>query len=180
MGRATQDLRNEHDAILHVFQILDVMLEQEGQEPAEQLQFAGELVNFLKIFADKCHHGKEENYLFTALETAGVPNGNGPIGAMLHEHRLGREFIAGMEAALAQKDLAGFKQAARGYQQLLRDHIQKENNVLFVLADRLLDAGQQGELFEDFETWEEKVIGQGVHEALHAQIGDWEKAYHIH
>ena len=53
MGKATQDLRNEHDAILHVFQILDAMLIQEEQEAEPQLKFAGELVNFLKIFADK-------------------------------------------------------------------------------------------------------------------------------
>lgn len=177
MGRAIEDLRNEHNAILHVFEILDVMLENEEQAEAAQLKFAGELLNFLKIFADKCHHGKEENYLFTALETAGVPNANGPIGAMLHEHRLGRDYIAAMEAAVAQKDLAGFRQAAHGYQQLLRAHIEKENNVLFMLADRLLDTNQQGEMFERFEAWEEQVVGHGVHEFLHAQIGEWEKAY---
>lgn len=180
MGKATQDLRNEHNAILHVFEILDVMLQDETRQEAQQLQFAGELVNFLKVFADKCHHGKEENHLFAALEQAGVPNANGPIGMMLHEHVLGRQYIAAMESALSKKDLGAFKQSARGYQSLLREHIQKENNVLFMLADRLLDDDQQGELFESFEAWEEQVIGHGVHEALHAQIGDWEKIYHIH
>ncbi len=177
MGKATQNLRNEHDAILHVFQILDGMLEEKGQKPEPQLKFAGELVNFLKIFADKCHHGKEENYLFAALETVGVPNANGPIGEMLREHQLGRQHIAEMEAALDGQDLAAFKQAARAYQQLLRDHIQKENQVLFVLADRLLDVQKQDELFEKFEEWEEQVIGHGVHEALHAQIETWGKEY---
>lgn len=177
MGRATQDLRNEHEAILHVFRILDAMRASDAQSAAQQLQFGGELVNFLKIFADKCHHGKEENYLFTALEKAGVPNANGPIGMMLHEHVLGRQLIAEMTAALAGEDLAGFKQAALDYEELLRAHIAKENDVLFVLADRLVDAQKQDELFEKFEAWEEQVVGHGVHEALHAQIDTWGKVY---
>jgi hemerythrin-like domain-containing protein len=177
MGKATQDLRNEHEAILHVFQILDAMRASDTQTNAEQLQFGGELVNFLKIFADKCHHGKEENYLFTALEAAGVPNANGPIGQMLHEHVLGRQHIAEMAAALAGQDLAAFKQAALDYQELLRGHIAKENEVLFVLADRILDEEKQSDLFENFETWEEQVVGHGVHEALHAQIETWGKEY---
>ena len=177
MGKATQDLRNEHDAILHVFQILDAMRASKTQEVDQQLRFGGELVNFLKIFADKCHHGKEENYLFKTLEEAGVPNANGPIGQMLREHVLGREYIAEMQAALDGQDLAAFKLSAQGYQQLLRQHIAKENDVLFVLADRVLDDENQDELFEKFEAWEEEVVGHGVHEALHAQIETWGKEY---
>lgn len=180
MGKATQDLRNEHDAILHVFQILDAMRASNTQEADQQLKFGGELVNFLKIFADKCHHGKEENYLFTALEAAGLPNDNGPIGEMLREHQLGRQHIAEMGSALEAKDLAAFKQAGLAYQELLRAHIQKENDVLFMMADRLLDIQKQDDLFEKFEAWEEQVVGHGVHEALHAQIGDWEKEYLVH
>ena len=177
MGKATADLRNEHEAILHVFKILDAMRASDAQTGKEQLQFGGELVNFLKIFADKCHHGKEENYLFTALEEAGVPNANGPIGQMLREHVLGRQYITEMQAALEGQDLATFKQAAFDYQQLLRQHIAKENDVLFVLADRVLDLQKQNELFEKFEAWEEEVVGHGVHESLHAQIDNWEKEY---
>jgi hemerythrin-like domain-containing protein len=177
MGKATADLRNEHEAILHVFKILDAMRASNSQDADQQLRFGNELVNFLKIFADKCHHGKEENYLFTALEAAGLPNTNGPIGMMLHEHVLARQHIAAMRAALAEKDLAAFKQSALDYQQLLRDHIAKENDVLFVLADRVLDDEKQAELFEKFETWEEKVVGHGVHAALHAQIEIWEKEF---
>jgi hemerythrin-like domain-containing protein len=177
MGKATADLRNEHEAILHVFKILDAMRASDSQDADQQLRFGNELVNFLKIFADKCHHGKEENYLFTALEALGVPNVNGPIGVMLHEHVLARQHIAAMGAALAGKDLPAFKQSALDYQKLLRQHIAKEDEILFTLADRVLDDEKQAELFEEFETWEEKVVGHGVHATLHAQIGDWEKEF---
>ncbi len=64
MGKATQDLRNEHAAILHVFTVMDKMLADTTKKNAAILKFGNELIYFLKIFADKCHHGKEEGYLF--------------------------------------------------------------------------------------------------------------------
>ena len=74
MGKATEDLRNEHESILHVFSILDRMLSSTTKSDVDNLQFGNELVNFLKIFADKCHHGKEEDILFKELENKGVQN----------------------------------------------------------------------------------------------------------
>jgi len=177
MGKATEDLRNEHEAILHVFTILDRMLSSTTKSDADNLQFGNELVNFLKIFADKCHHGKEEDILFKELENKGVPNEGGPIGAMLLEHQQGREYIALMNQFLESKDLTNFKITAIKYRDLLRNHIAKENNVLFMMADKLLDDKKQDELFEKFENHEETVIGHGVHEELHSKIHNWEEEY---
>lgn len=179
MGKATQDLRNEHEAILHVFTILDKMLTSESKTDKENLQFGRELIYFLKIFADKCHHGKEEGFLFTELEKSGVPNEGGPIGMMLQEHRQGREFIALMDKSLESKNLIDFKTNATKYRDLLLSHIAKENNVLFIMADRLLDDKNQDELFEKFENHEESVVGHGVHEELHARINKWEEEYKL-
>jgi hemerythrin-like domain-containing protein len=61
MGKATLDLRKEHDSVLHVLKILDKMMSTDKKEDIVKLKYYNELVYFLKIFADKCHHGKEEN-----------------------------------------------------------------------------------------------------------------------
>jgi hemerythrin-like domain-containing protein len=177
MGKATDDLRNEHEAILHVFTILDRMLSSTTKSDADNLQFGNELVNFLKIFADKCHHGKEEDLLFKELEIKGVQNEGGPIGAMLQEHQQGREYIALMNKSLETKDLPNFKNTAIKYRELLRSHIAKENNVLFMMADRLLDDITQNDLYEKFEDHEKTVVGHGVHEELHSKIHKWEDEY---
>lgn len=177
MGKATEDLRNEHESILHVFSILDRMLSSTTKSDVDNLQFGNELVNFLIIFADKCHHGKEEDILFKELENKGVQNEGGPIGAMLLEHKQGREYIALMNQSLDSQDLANFKNTAIKYRDLLRNHIAKENNILFMMADRLLDNKKQDDLFAKFENHEETVIGHGVHEELHAKIHTWENDY---
>ncbi len=177
MGKATQDLRNEHDAILTVLSIADNMLAAPESRHAEVFRAFGELVYFLRIFADKCHHGKEEGILFTEMAKKGVAVQGGPIGVMLQEHELGRQHIAGMSRALDPEDHAGFAESAGRYRDLLRSHIQKENNVLFPLADRLLDDEEQDRLFVLFERHEENVIGHGVHDKLHAMIDSWAEAF---
>jgi len=179
MGKATQDLKNEHEAILHVLTIVDIMLSADTKQDAEMFKFGTELVYFLKTFADKCHHGKEENYLFNELIARGIPNEGGPIGVMLQEHRLGREYIASMDQALSSKDLDDFKANAIRYRDLLRNHIQKENDALFVMADKVLDDARQDDLFEKFTEFEETVIGHGIHEQLHAMINQWEAEFSL-
>jgi len=177
MGKATQDLRKEHEAILYVLQILDKMMQTHSSEPETLLRYYGELLYFLQIFADKCHHGKEENYLFKELVNKGIPNEGGPVGVMLQEHTQGRDYIAQMGRSLDSKDINGFNNAAVQYRDLLRRHIEKENNVLFMMADNLVDEQAQNFLFEQFEQHEENVIGHGVHEKLHAMIDTWAEAF---
>jgi hemerythrin-like domain-containing protein len=179
MGKAIQDLRNEHEAILHVLTITDNVISTGARDDESKLKFGNELVYFLKIFADKCHHGKEETYLFTELEKKGVPNKGGPIGVMLQEHAQGREFISLMSNSLEAENLVDFILNASKYRDLLRNHIDKENSVLFVMADRLLDEKMQDDLFLKFEEHEEKVIGHGVHEELHSTIHKWEEEFDV-
>jgi hemerythrin-like domain-containing protein len=173
MGKAIEDLRKEHDSIIRVLGILEKMISDDTKDEQVMLGYYGDLVYFLKIFADKCHHGKEEGYLFEELVKRGVPNEGGPVGEMLRDHRLGREYVAQMGKALELKDLGGFSAAAAKYVDLLRNHIEKENNVLFVMADRLLDDASQEDMFNKFEEHEESVIGHGVHEELHSMIHKW-------
>lgn len=138
MGKATQDLRKEHEAILYVLQILDKMTESDNRDAETLFHYYGEVVYFLKTFADKCHHGKEENYLFKELVNKGIPNEGGPVGVMLQEHAQGRDYIAQMSKSVDDQNISGFNYAAVQYRDLLRRHIDKENNVLFMMADNVI------------------------------------------
>lgn len=179
MGKATQDLRKEHEAILYVLQILDKMMESDSRDSENMLRYYGEVVYFLKIFADKCHHGKEENYLFKELVNKGIPNEGGPVGVMLQEHAQGRDYIAQMSKSVDDQNISGFNNAAVQYRDLLRRHIDKENNVLFTMADKVINEQEQNLLFEQFEQHEETVIGHGVHEKLHAMIDIWAEEFGV-
>jgi hemerythrin-like domain-containing protein len=179
MGKATGDLRKEHDSILHVLKILDKMMSTDEKEDIVKIKYYNELVYFLKIFADKCHHGKEEKHFFVELVDKGIPNEDGLIESLLQEHSQSREDISMMSKSLESKDLTGFNTAAAEYRDLLKSHIEKENNVLFPMADQLLDEEMQDALFEKFEQHEESVIGHGVHEELHSMIHNWAAEFEV-
>jgi hemerythrin-like domain-containing protein len=178
MSKAIDDLQHEHEAILSALTILDRIVARIGDgidpDQADLMDFIG----FLKEFADKCHHGKEEGILFPSLTMAGIPEKGGPIGVMLSEHAKGRNLIKEMEASLTSGPAyEKFASAAREYILLLRNHIEKENRVLFPAAERALGSSVLEQIYISFEEHEEKVIGQGRHEALHTMLKDLQSKY---
>ena len=70
---ATDQLRAEHEGILTMLQILERISEQMNSGKQADTAHLGKIVEFLQVFADKCHHGKEEDILFPALEKVGIP-----------------------------------------------------------------------------------------------------------
>jgi hemerythrin-like domain-containing protein len=178
MSKAIEDLIHEHEAILSSLGILDqITADANGGSTPDRLDL-GSFVGFLREFADKCHHGKEEGLLFPALSKAGIPEKGGPIEVMLSEHEQGRRFIRQMDLAIASgPDHRGFAEASRNYSSLLRNHIQKENNVLFPMAEATLDQARLERLYESFEEHEERVIGHGRHEELHQVLEDLKAKY---
>ncbi|MBE3118876.1 MAG: hemerythrin domain-containing protein [Anaerolineales bacterium] len=178
MSKAIADLMNEHEAILSAIQILERMIATIEKATSVETKDIHDFIGFLKEFADKCHHGKEEGLLFPAMIGAGVPDKGGPIGVMLAEHAQGRKLIRDMEESISTDvDRMKLAQAAREYANLLRNHIQKENNVLFPMAERVLTETQLEKLYKGFEEHEEKVIGQGRHEELHAMLKSLQEKY---
>ncbi len=173
---ATQDLRDEHEGIKVALSVLEHMANEIEAGRPLNLDDLEQIIDFLKTFADRCHHGKEEDLLFPALERAGIQRNNGPIGVMLTEHAHGREYINAMTDALAglragdHQAQTAFAAAARGYAQLLGDHIEKENTVLFVMAEQHLTPEEHAELSKGFEQIEQERIGPGVHERYHALL----------
>ena len=180
---ATEQLRAEHEGIRLMLRILEKYCAKlEGGEAVDP-EDGERMVEFIRVFADRCHHEKEEGLLFPSMERHGIPREGGPIGVMLHEHEAGRAFVRGMVEAL-EKFRGGDKGAgsafvenARGYIQLLSAHIEKENQVLFPMADMRLTAGEQTELAEAFETVETEKIGAGKHEEFHALLDRLREIY---
>jgi hemerythrin-like domain-containing protein len=178
MSKAIEELRHDHDAILSSLSILDAMVSRLGSADAPTAEDFRGFIGFLKEFADKCHHGKEEGILFPALTGAGMPSQGGPVGVMLSEHVQGRTLIREMEQAVpGAVDAKALAKAARSYAELLRSHIAKENEVLFPAAERLLPSGDLEAMKGKFQEHEETVIGHGRHEQLHAMLKELKQKY---
>jgi len=171
---ATDILRQEHEAILRMLDVSAAAADRLTAGAKVEPEILAQLLEFFRLFADRCHHGKEEDLLFPLLERKGLLRAGGPIGVMMDEHTQGRAQMERMTAAAEAygkgDGMAGkrWAEAMRRYATLLRQHIDKENHILFVLADRLLSPGEQAEMVAAFERTEVDKMGAGTHERLHA------------
>jgi len=167
--QATDLLMDEHRTIKRVLRML--------QQAAREIQngkhyppaMFEQAVDFLRTFADRCHHLKEQDILFQEMEKMGIPVQGGPLGVMLKEHDQGRALVKGMAEAIpgyrrgdaqATKTLAD---NARSFANLLSAHIDKEDNILYPMANLHLENEDQESLLARFEA-KEKEMGEGVHE----------------
>lgn len=147
--QATDILSQEHRLIERVLSHLAELASWPGKATPERL---GNILAFLREYADQIHHGKEENVLFAAMNEHGFPMDEGPLAVMMHEHDEGRRLIAKLGQAQETprpwppEAAAGFQAAARGYVSLLRMHISKEDNVLYRLADAQLPAAAKDDV----------------------------------
>ncbi len=153
MTSPTDALRDEHRLILRALALLASAADRLAGGRALPEGWWDRLIGWLRAFADLNHHAKEERYLFPALAKAGVPSEGGPVAVMLAEHVEGRGFIRAMEAGSASSRA----ETARRYVQLLRDHIEKENGVLFPLTEAVLEERAQQALAREFETVEAEL-----------------------
>lgn len=181
--RATEQLMEEHRAIETMLNILENVCQRLETGKAVDAEHLEHILEFIRIFADRCHHGKEEDLLFPAMEKAGIPREGGPIGVMLIEHVQGRNYVRGMGEAVSRykagevKAASDFIANARGYIALLRQHINKEDNILYRMADMHLSESKQQELLEQFEQVERERIGPGKHEEFHRLLEHLETVY---
>ena len=172
---ATQVLRTEHNHILAMIACLRAACEELKSNQNFDTETFRKGVDFIRLYADAWHHAKEEEILFPAMEAAGMPREGGPIGVMLHEHVVGRSYLGKISDYLDAAD-NGDTEARQSvmnyslaYAELLTQHIQKENNILFNMADQMF-------LPEEHEFLEEKygnAIPENADENTGAYFEQW-------
>jgi hemerythrin-like domain-containing protein len=167
----TETLKHEHQVIL---QVLDAAERDASHPETLDLQRVEKFVDFLRNFADRCHHAKEQDLLFPAMAARGLPLDTGPIAVMLHEHDQGREHVRAIFLELDEDapDRALIARHLSEFVMLLRGHISKEDDVLYPMANQLLSAADQEALEAEFDRVEREDIGEGVHEKYHELAHD--------
>jgi hemerythrin-like domain-containing protein len=171
--KPTEVLKQEHKVILQVLSAAEKKakaIEAKGQINGEKVE---KMLDFFRNFADKCHHAKEEKHLFATLQQRGMSREVGPIAVMLSEHQHGRNRVKAAGEALPKArggDRGALRQVRENlaaYVKLLKEHIIKEDNVLFAMADKVLTHQNQKDLMAAFEKAEREKVGEGVHEKYH-------------
>ena len=159
---ATDILDTEHRLIERLLNVVEIAANRLEQSQPLRADFFLDVVAFIQNFADAYHHSKEEKMLFTTMIECGFPAQGGPINVMLAEHEQARLYTQELQKATTQL-VAGDEtvkstviRTARDYALLLREHIVKEDTILFQMAFRLLSLSEQRQLGEKFRLAEEE------------------------
>src|SRR5665811_1802272 len=145
MNTATKNLEDDHIYVLKLTDVMKILVNSEKGD----VENVENIIDIIKNFADGLHHAKEETLFFPALALKGFSAQQGPVAVMLHEHVEGRNFVKGITENLElykkgdKSAKAGMYQNMRGYAELLVNHIGKENNILFRMADKVLSEKEQ-------------------------------------
>lgn len=165
----TQALVTEHLLILRMITLLERNAHRTAEGTCKNWQFYLDGVDFIRNYADHFHHAKEEDVLFAAMVRNGMPRENSPVAAMLMEHDQGRAYVRGMETAVleAREGLPGreavIAENALAYAALLRDHIAKEDDILYPLAERVIPEAMRGEIVTGYELAETQAAAFSEH-----------------
>jgi hemerythrin-like domain-containing protein len=141
---AIDTLMNEHRTIERVLDALTTFADETRRRSATEREELGRFVAFLREFADAHHHHKEEGVLFEAMIEHGFPREAGPVAVMLDEHDQGRALVGALAersaspGAWSDDDRQAIAVAAHGFSELLRAHIQKEDRILYPMAEQRL------------------------------------------
>ncbi len=159
----TQALVHEHRLILRMLAVLEERAEQTARGEYRDYRFYLDAVDFIRNYADRFHHAKEEDVLFEALVANGMPRENSPVAAMLMEHDHGRAYVRGREEA-AQAALTGkpgqdraIAENALGYVALLKEHIGKEDGILYPLSERVIPETARDGIVAAYRAAEERA-----------------------
>ena len=164
-ANVTQVMVDEHKLILRMIALVENNTALLEQGKFRNWQFYIDAVDFIRNYADRFHHAKEEDVLFVELINNGMPEKQSPIEAMHMEHNQGRAHVRAIEEA-AQKALDGeigqatvIIENAKGYAALLRGHIEKEDDILYPLAERVLPEEVRARMLDAYARAEQKTPG---------------------
>jgi hemerythrin-like domain-containing protein len=166
----TENLKREHEAIYEVLNIMSKIANDIKEKKVFYTTDIDSIVDFLIVFWYNCHNQKEEQVFYPALVRAGIQTDDESIGDISHEHSMGRIYIREMSYSIENCKIGNSFSCERlvdslnNYVNLLRFHIQKEEEVLFPMADVVFTEENLREISNQFEEIEEQTIGHSVHE----------------
>lgn len=161
----TRKLMDEHQLILRYIGHIRTMLDVEPSSDIEKDQWFKDLesiVSFIQEYADRYHHAKEEDILFKAMEAPGVMSHCNPLPVMLSDHEIGRDHVRAMLHAILSRNLGAATEHAGAWADHLENHIHKEDNVLYVMAEEGLPDSEKIRVSREYALVEDRLDGSDL------------------
>lgn len=181
---SVQVMMEEHQNILRMLQVVRKVCSRIMNGEEINYDDFELIIGFIKNYADKHHHEKEEKFLFKEMQNhLGSVGDNLITHGMLVEHDLGRLYMSDLKEAL-ERVKAGDEEsrldviaAAVGYTMLLKRHIQKEDEVVYKFGETRLSKEVMDEIDEKSKIFEEECMEKGIQEKYLSILNSLEQKY---
>jgi hemerythrin-like domain-containing protein len=166
--RPTAILEEEHRVIERAVKAMALIAERLESHRDVDAGILRDIVEFMRLYADKLHHGKEETHMFPYLEARGIPTSGCPVGVLLTEHEKGRTLVGRLLETAdeyergAEEGRPELGRVLRSLIDLYPSHIWKEDYLLFPMTDKILGEAEQQELSARFQAVEDEMGAQEV------------------
>lgn len=180
---AIEQLQGEHQAVrtmLAIWRKIGGRIEKGEDVSASDLE---SLLGFIKGFVDRCHHQKEESYLFPALMMLDDRQIEEMVKTLTYEHARFHNLVQDLDRALTgykkgdARAKQKFTESLRDYTAVLGNHEAQETNVLFEMAKGSLPEDVQEKLRKDFERVELEHTRAGRHEQFYKMLNHMQQSY---
>lgn len=165
-------LEQEHTLTLEVVKAADQTAQQileTGKVDQEQVQ---KIIDFFTNFVDRCHHAKEERFYFPYASKYDSTHRKHMVDLFTQEHEQGRELLHSLSNLIKKSDLERAEiqkihQDLKAYNQMIREHIHKENHELLSINQLIFPEEVAQHILQGFNRIEHEELGEGFHETYH-------------
>jgi hemerythrin-like domain-containing protein len=180
--KPTENLNSEHKDILELLGIMSRISKNIISNEVFYTSDIEEIIDFLKHFIEKSHHKKEE--IFYPI-LSGVDNlkDKEELSVMLYEHVLSRNYLKDINSCVINCKIGNsfsqdlLAESMMKYVVLIKNHINKEEKIIFPMADKILNETQQREVFSQFEKIEHKIVEHDFHGHYHRLLDKLKSKY---
>lgn len=156
-----------------------VILERQLQKKKKNWSTIQTLIDILWDYGEMCHNMKEEKIYFPLLLQRGMPE-QGPVAVMLQEHQSERTYLEKFKSFLSRTDktldeINDFISEFQDYANLTKDHIWKENDILYPMGRRFIQPEDVPYLVNEFKRLERESLGEGAYTRYKTLVDAMEK-----
>jgi hemerythrin-like domain-containing protein len=175
-------LTNEHRTVESILDQLCVFAGTTLEDKADRREMLAQFVALLRLF-DDLHHMKEEDMLFERMIANGFPREQGPLAVMLSDHSTCRTLVGRLDSLASQdrpwtdEDRRVLDATSREYAAFLKDHIAKEDNVLYPMSRRQLPESEWARLDKAFGEFEARWRRDGRLDEFTRRVGELREAW---
>lgn len=181
--KALDQLKNEHQAVRAMLAVWRAIVKKMERSDEVNLRDMENLLAFMKGYVDKCHHSKEDTYLFPALMEFNIPGIKEIIKKLTAEHARLHALVQELDRSFEgykkgdQRMRMRLESILKEYVAILSAHEAWETDELFSLAEKYLPEDAQDRLRENFTTIELKNKDLGKYEELSQRVLIMQESY---